>query len=117
MRNAGIRSGLDMLEFDHHEFWRKRLLLYDIERERLGGLVRNQASGKRRKTVEMEVWANRSFKYEVNPDAALGDTYARSYDTIQELVDVCEVSEVEVVVPSHRSGTDTPFERAFLACL
>jgi hypothetical protein len=99
VRNAGIRSGLDMLEFDHHEFWRKRLLLYDVDRERLGRLLRNQASGKRSQTVKMEVWRNKSFTYVVNPDARLGDTYVRSYDTIQELVDSLKSSHR---IRSHR---------------
>jgi hypothetical protein len=92
VRNAGIRSGWDILDFDHNQFWRKRLLLYDVDRERLGRLLRNQASGKRSQTVKMEVWRNKSFKYVVNPDAALGDTYARSCDTIQELVDTLKSS-------------------------
>jgi hypothetical protein len=87
VRKAGIRSGRGLLEFDHRKFWRKRLLLYDINRERLGRLLRNQASGRRSKTAEMEIWANKSFKYVVNPDARLGDIYVRSYDTVQELVD------------------------------
>jgi hypothetical protein len=100
VRNAGIRSGLDMLEFDHHEFWRKRLLLYDINCERLGRLLRNQASGRRRKTVDMEVWTNKSFKYVVSLDAALGDTYARAYDTIQELVDT--LKSLKLKSSSHR---------------
>jgi hypothetical protein len=87
VRRAGIHSGWDLLEFDHRKFWRKRLLLYDVDRERLGRLLRNQTSGRRSKTAEMEVWRNKSFKYVVNPDARLGDIYVRSYDTIQELVD------------------------------
>ena len=38
VRNAGIESGRDLLEFNHRQFWQKRLLLYDLDCRRLGRL-------------------------------------------------------------------------------
>jgi hypothetical protein len=87
VRNAGIRCGADLLQFDHREFWKKRLLLCDVDRERLGRLLKNRASGRRSKTVKMMEWKNKSFTYRVNPDARLGEIYVHSYDTTQEVID------------------------------
>jgi hypothetical protein len=57
---AGIKSASDLLEFDHHAFWKKRLLLVDVDPERLGRLFRNRAGGlKSRLPVFKTDWAGR----------------------------------------------------------
>jgi hypothetical protein len=47
VRAAGIRSGRDLLNFDHRAFWQKRLLLFDVKAGRLGRLRRNSVTRKR----------------------------------------------------------------------
>lgn len=39
-RHAGINSVEDLLNFDHHEFWKKRLILATIDRLKFGRLYR-----------------------------------------------------------------------------
>jgi hypothetical protein len=46
VRAAGIESGEDLIGFNHREFWQKRLLLFDVDRQRLGRLIRNSYTGK-----------------------------------------------------------------------
>ena len=41
VQGIGIESGNDLVSFDHHRFWNRRLLLLDLDVERLGRLVRN----------------------------------------------------------------------------
>jgi len=81
---AGIKSGRDLLEFSHREFWRKRLRLYDVDKRRLGRLIRNRAEGTRRRTSKVE---QISKYYRINRDGRTGQIYADSYDTVQELID------------------------------
>jgi hypothetical protein len=52
VRAAGIKSGQDLLQFDHRAFWQERLLFYDVDRGRLGRLLRNYVTGRRRRTPE-----------------------------------------------------------------
>jgi hypothetical protein len=84
VRNAGIESGQDLLEFNRRQFWQKRLLLYDVDPRRLGRLIRNHARGTRRRSSEDEVWAER---FRVNLDGRTGENHLASHDTIQELLD------------------------------
>ncbi|MGB6663109.1 MAG: hypothetical protein WBE90_29495 [Xanthobacteraceae bacterium] len=81
VRAAGIKSGQDPLEFEHRAFWQKRLRLYTVDRRRLGRLLRNRLTGTRRRS---------SRTYQSSPrwmDSRTGEVYARSYDTVQELID------------------------------
>jgi hypothetical protein len=71
---AGIESGQDLPEFDHRAFWKKRLLLYAVDRRRLGLLIRNRQMGTKRRSVG---WM----------DSRAGEVYFHSYDTVQELID------------------------------
>jgi hypothetical protein len=87
------------------------LLLCDVDRERLGRLLRNRVSGRRRKTVQMEVWKNKSFTYCVHPDARLGEIYVRSYDTVQEMVDALKKSHRRAL---HQSGALIPIPNTVL---
>jgi hypothetical protein len=83
VRAVGIESGQDLLEFDHRVFWQKRLLLYTVNRQRLGRLLRNRITGKRRRTPEI----HQSGRYGYDIEGKTGEVYARSYDTVQELID------------------------------
>jgi hypothetical protein len=83
MRAAGINSGQDLLEFDHRAFWQRRLLLYTVNRSRLGRLLRNRVTGKRRRTPEIIQRGRYGYDVEGNQ----GEACARSYDTVQELID------------------------------
>ena len=52
-RGAGIRAGTDLLRFDHRRFWRERMLLVEIDAERLGRLMRNRRNGTRSRTPDV----------------------------------------------------------------
>ena len=83
MRRAGIRSGQDLVEFNHRQFWKTRLLFYDVDRRRLGRLIRNRKSGKRSKLAAVK----QTSGYWVNIDGRTGETHRRVAGTIQGLID------------------------------
>jgi hypothetical protein len=83
VRAAGIKSGRDLLKFDHRQFWKKRLLLYSVEPERLGRLIRNRASGGRSRRSEIK----QTNRFRVNIDRRTGEVHVRARDTVQELID------------------------------
>jgi hypothetical protein len=88
VRAAGIRSGRDLIEFNHRQFWQKRLMLYAINRERLGRLIRNRARGNRSKVPEFR--PINGFK--INWDKRTGDVWIRAHDTVQEVIDQLKAS-------------------------
>jgi hypothetical protein len=49
LARAGIASVADLLALDHRQFWRQRLHLYDIDRNKLGRMLNNWQRGSRRK--------------------------------------------------------------------
>jgi hypothetical protein len=81
VRAAGINSGKDMPEFDHRAFWQRRLLFYSVDRRRLGLQIRNRRMGTRRRSSK----TCRSSAHWM--DGRAGEVYARSFDTVQELID------------------------------
>jgi hypothetical protein len=80
---AGIESGQDLLEFNHRQFWQKRLLLFDVDRRRLGRLIRNRITGKRSRASEIK----QTGGFKINIDGRTGEVHTRAYDTVQELID------------------------------
>jgi hypothetical protein len=84
VQKAGIKSGRDLLEFSHRDFWAKRLLLYSVNPDRLGRLVRNRLDGTKSRVPKMENW---SLVDLVNIDRKKGGVMIRAHDTIQELID------------------------------
>jgi hypothetical protein len=74
---AGIKSGGDFLEFNHRQFWKKHLLLSEVDIERLGRLNRNHVKGKRSRANQTAARINRRT----------GEAIQRSYFTVQELID------------------------------
>jgi hypothetical protein len=81
MRATGIESGQDLPEFNHRAFWQKRLLFCTVDRRRLGLQIRNHLMGTRRRSSKN----HRSSAHRL--DSRTGEVYARSYDTVQELID------------------------------
>jgi hypothetical protein len=81
IRAAGINSGKDLPEFDHRAFWQKRLLLYTVDWRHLGLLIRNRRMGTKRRS-------SRTYRTDAHlMDGRAGEVYARSYDTVQKLID------------------------------
>lgn len=80
---AGINSPGDLLEFNHREFWEKRLLLVEIEAERLGIYLRNSWEGKRGRQAEVSSWRGR----EINLSRRKGNVILKSADNLQEVLD------------------------------
>ena len=101
VRRAGIKSGRDLLEFSHRQFWQKRLRLYDVEdRRRLGRLITNRARGKRSRAGTIEQTGRFA-----GVDGRTGEVHVRSCDTIQELID-----KLRGRIRSHRALVAIPNE-------
>jgi hypothetical protein len=83
-RRAGIETGLDLIEFDHRQFWKERLLLFVADKERLGRLINNHLKGRKSRISTTE---QKGKHYRINIDQRTGDIHIRSHDTIQELID------------------------------
>jgi hypothetical protein len=84
VQSAGIKSASDLLEFDHHEFWKKRLLLVDVDSERFGRIVRNRRAGSKSRSPAFKTcWPGR----QVNIDRHWGSRFVRSVGSLQELLD------------------------------
>jgi hypothetical protein len=84
VQSVGTKSAGDLLEFDHHAFWKRRLLLVDVDPERLGRLFRNRASGlKSRSPVFQTDRAGR----QTNMDQYTGSRIIKSVGSLQELLD------------------------------
>jgi hypothetical protein len=101
VRAAGIESGQDLPDFDHRAFWQTRLLFYKVDRSRLGRLVRNMVTGKRRRTPEIHELGRFAFDIE----AKTGEGWVRSFETVQELID-----EMKPLVRVHRALIVMPNE-------
>ena len=85
VQSAGIRSGKELLKFNHYQFWKKRMLLVYIDPERLGRLIRNRVNGTKSRTAVIGKVGNRM----VNLDRKSGGVILRAYGTMQELLDQC----------------------------
>lgn len=84
MRRAGINSGSDLLEFNHRKFWEKRLLLLEVEPERLGRLLNNRNNQTRNRQPRFVTY---SHGKKVNVDGRMGAVVVNSVSSIQELID------------------------------
>lgn len=83
VRSAGIQLGSDLLGFNHRAFWERRLMLVDIDADRLGRVIRNRNEGTRSRTPEV----GRFFKREINLDRKRGGVLLKSVGTVQEVID------------------------------
>lgn len=81
-RAAGISTPEDLLKFSHREFWQERLRLRDVDRRKLGLMIRNQSTGRRHRTPK--TIQKGKFQYPI--EARTGEGYARMHETIQELI-------------------------------
>jgi hypothetical protein len=81
LKQAGLPDHL--LDFDHRTFWEKRLLLADLNPERLGRYLRNRSLGRRARRFELNQVGRRT----VNLNRRLGHLLLHKYDRLQELLD------------------------------
>jgi hypothetical protein len=79
-QKTGIKTGHDMLVFDHRAYWEKRLTYVDYDRARLGLHLMNQATGQRRRTTTTEDAKIASIALRANSDniQAVEVTHKRS---------------------------------------
>jgi hypothetical protein len=75
---AGINSGGDLPAFNHRDFWKKRLLLYTVDPERLGRLNRNHLLGKRNRGGPIGQIGR--------IDRQTGEVIVRAHHAVQELI-------------------------------
>ena len=81
-RAAGINTPGDLLVFNHRAFWQKRPRLYDVDRRKLGLMIRNRSTGRRRRTHK--TIQRGKFQYPI--EAKTGEAFARMHETVQELI-------------------------------
>jgi hypothetical protein len=74
VRAAGISSVRDLPDFDHHTFWKGRMLLLDGKPELLGKFLRNHSTGKRSRVATPD-------------DSKAGQLLLNRFETMQELMD------------------------------
>ena len=72
-RAAGIGSTSELLKFDHRQFWKDRLLLYEVDAEKLGRMVRNKRDGTRSRSANIEY--DKRMRREVNLDLKAGESF------------------------------------------
>lgn len=83
VRALGIKTGQDLVDFDHRDFWDKRLLRYEVNFERLGRLIRSRGTGRRTRAAT----TGRVNRPEDRSERKIEDFLMRTYGTVQELVD------------------------------
>lgn len=81
VQNAGITSGVHLFEFDHRQFWARRMRLVSADPEKLGRCIRNRVNGTKSRTPEP---GNNRF---VNLDQRRGSVMLQAFGTMQEFVD------------------------------
>jgi hypothetical protein len=80
---TGIVKPIDLLSFNHRAFWERRLLLVDINAERLGRWLTNSWEGKRLREPEVGKWKGR----EINLSRKKGNVVLKSGNNLQEVFD------------------------------
>jgi hypothetical protein len=86
LRRAGIHSIRDLLDFDHRQFWRDRLILCEVNRRGLGRRYNNWTRKSRRRAPWVIRYAG-GFSYDV--DLRAGSIIARACGTTQGVIDHC----------------------------
>lgn len=82
LRRAGIHSVRDLLTLDRRKFWAQRLLLFDVNSERLGRRYHNWQMGTHRR----QPWVERFGPISYDHDGRAGQIIARAL-TVQGIVD------------------------------
>ncbi len=70
VRRAGVQTPWDLVDYQHHKFWEKRMLLQAVDYARLGRALR----GKRRRTHKVST--THGFKYD--PDKSAGHLFSHA---------------------------------------
>jgi hypothetical protein len=86
LRSAGIHAIRDLLDFDHRQFWRDRLILCELNRRGLGRRYNNWTRKSRRRGPWVIRYAG-GFSYDV--DLRAGSIIARACGTTQGVIDHC----------------------------
>lgn len=99
VRRAGIASGQDLLDFDHRRFWEEKLLLFNVDKARLGRLLSNRKKAKKNRKSRLEQLGR---NYWIDAELRLGENHVRAHDTLQELIDdlrpLCRISRALVPI-------------------
>jgi hypothetical protein len=83
VRRNGIRCVAELLELDHHLFWKKRLVMRAVDLVHLGKLHRAHFEGKRRRTEWIQYFGQ--FPYYI--DRRRGSIVMRACGSTQALLD------------------------------
>lgn len=97
LRRMKIEGVKDILDFDHHAFWKPRLLLKRIgDFARLGRIYSNGVRRKRKHTPHKpRVYKTRSG-FEYHTDKRLGQTLWRAKGTVQKMIDDARKKKIPV---------------------
>lgn len=83
-RAAGIETFQDMIDFDHVEFWRRNLRLYEIDVRKLGRMQLNRERSQRRRTRSVYRMGRFTYDLDLRAGAILMRAAGR---TNQDVVD------------------------------
>lgn len=85
LQRLGIRCAQDLVNFDHYEFWKTRLLMRTIDEDRFGRLYNRHLLGKgpRYDPWEQRVTGGLTYNY----DSQTGYTMVRIFESTQALLD------------------------------
>jgi hypothetical protein len=86
LRRVGIHNVRDLLNFDHRELWRDRLILCSIDRRKLGRSYNKWRLKSRRQGAWVMRYSN-GFEYDM--DLRAGSIIARACGSTQDLIDRC----------------------------
>jgi hypothetical protein len=95
VRAAGIHTVSDLIAFDHRAFWKKRLVLADIDPGALGKVINNRNAGTRSRSITP--W-----------DLRTGRAHLNGNRTIQELLD--DIRGYDIQIRIERALVRLPIE-------
>lgn len=75
LRAHGIGTVSDLIDFDHETFWRKKLILFHADAERLGRFYSNHFNGSRRRHPWLQKWGETQVE---NIDVRTGEILMRA---------------------------------------
>ncbi|MDR6302563.1 hypothetical protein GGQ85_000239 [Nitrobacter vulgaris] len=83
LRRAGIHSANDLINFDYREFWRKRLILREINYSALGRMLWNRGKQQKRRTE----WVKTCGPIKYHVDRRRGYIAATALGSTQAVID------------------------------
>jgi hypothetical protein len=84
LKRAGIKTLRDAFAIDHVDFWHKRLLMFELEVEKIGRLCNNHHIHTRRRVP----WTTRYGSYQYHLDRRAGHAMMRRFGSVQAIVDL-----------------------------